>query len=149
MQLPGMASCCFIYCFTDINGHEMFFFKEIFTAFQCCYCIHWIFTLVVNWWSTCEIVTILLNITELSSVSWLFLLVLSPDGLHSSSEIHFLQNNLFGIKWPTGVDMPLNKTQIQTQKSISFFLGFSGWFPVLQQTLVQLSPLCSMSSVFL
>ena len=22
-----------------------------------------------------------------------------------------IQNNLFGIKWPTGVDMPLNKTQ--------------------------------------
>ena len=26
-----------------------------------------------------------------------------------------IQNNLFGIKWPTGVDMPLNKTQTQTQ----------------------------------
>ena len=25
-----------------------------------------------------------------------------------------IQNNLFGIKWPTGVDMPLNKTQTQT-----------------------------------
>ena len=25
-----------------------------------------------------------------------------------------IQNNLFGIKWPTGVDMRLNKTQIQT-----------------------------------
>ena len=24
-----------------------------------------------------------------------------------------IQNNLFGIKWPTGVDMPLNKTQTQ------------------------------------
>ena len=22
-----------------------------------------------------------------------------------------IQNNLFSIKWPTGVDMPLNKTQ--------------------------------------
>ena len=22
-----------------------------------------------------------------------------------------IQNNLFGIKWPTGVDMPLNKIQ--------------------------------------
>ena len=28
-----------------------------------------------------------------------------------------IQNNLFGIKWPTGVDMPLNKTQTQTQKT--------------------------------
>ena len=26
-----------------------------------------------------------------------------------------IQNNLFGIKWPTGVVMPLNKTQTQTQ----------------------------------
>ena len=26
-----------------------------------------------------------------------------------------IKNNLFGIKWPTGVDMPLNKTQTQTQ----------------------------------
>ena len=26
-----------------------------------------------------------------------------------------IQNNLFGIKWPTGVDMPLNKTQTQIQ----------------------------------
>ena len=26
-----------------------------------------------------------------------------------------IQNNLFGIKWPTGVDMLLNKTQTQTQ----------------------------------
>ena len=25
-----------------------------------------------------------------------------------------IQNNLFGIKWPTGVDMLLNKTQTQT-----------------------------------
>ena len=24
-----------------------------------------------------------------------------------------IQNNLFGIKWPTGVDMLLNKTQTQ------------------------------------
>ena len=24
-----------------------------------------------------------------------------------------IQNNLFGIKWPTGVAMPLNKTQTQ------------------------------------
>ena len=24
-----------------------------------------------------------------------------------------IKNNLFGIKWPTGVDMPLNKTQTQ------------------------------------
>ena len=25
-----------------------------------------------------------------------------------------IQNNLFGIKWPTGVDMPLDKTQTQS-----------------------------------
>ena len=25
-----------------------------------------------------------------------------------------IQNNLFGFKWPTRVDMPLNKTQTQT-----------------------------------
>ena len=26
-----------------------------------------------------------------------------------------IKNNLFGIKWPTRVDMPLYKTQTQTQ----------------------------------
>ena len=34
-----------------------------------------------------------------------------------------IQNDLFGIKWPTGVDMPLNKTQTQTQTQ---FLSSSG-----------------------
>ena len=29
-----------------------------------------------------------------------------------------IKNNLFGIKWPTGVDMPLNKTQTQSHKSV-------------------------------
>ena len=29
-----------------------------------------------------------------------------------------IKNNLFGIKWSTGVDMPLNKTQTQTQTEI-------------------------------
>ena len=28
-----------------------------------------------------------------------------------------IQNNLFGIKWPTAVDMPLNKTQTQLLRS--------------------------------
>ena len=37
-----------------------------------------------------------------------------------------IQNNLFGIKWPTGVDMPLNKTQTQTRNIVShwFFYFF-------------------------
>ena len=30
-----------------------------------------------------------------------------------------IQNNLFGIKWPAGVDMPLNKTQTQTKKRVT------------------------------
>ena len=30
-----------------------------------------------------------------------------------------IKNNLFGVKWPTGVDMPLNKTQTQTQTQSS------------------------------
>ena len=29
-----------------------------------------------------------------------------------------IQNNLFGIKWPIGVDMLLNKTQTQTQLTL-------------------------------
>ena len=33
-----------------------------------------------------------------------------------------IKNNLFGIKWPTGVDMPLNKTQ--TQNNVSFKIHF-------------------------
>ena len=31
-----------------------------------------------------------------------------------------IQNNLFGIKWPTGVDISLNKTQNQTQINIPY-----------------------------
>ena len=35
-----------------------------------------------------------------------------------------IKNNLFGIKWPTGVDMPLNKTQTQTPLSTTQLVWF-------------------------
>ena len=35
-----------------------------------------------------------------------------------------IQNNLFGIKWPTGVDMPLNKTPTQTQVQLKGCLQY-------------------------
>ena len=39
-----------------------------------------------------------------------------------------IKNNLFGIKWPTGVDMPLNKT---TQSSHSTNTLGKGMNPII------------------
>ena len=48
-----------------------------------------------------------------------------------------IQNNLFGIKWPTGIDMPLNKTQTHSSghdviHTPAYFLsGFLLWQMVI------------------
>ena len=42
-----------------------------------------------------------------------------------------IKNNLFGIKWPRGVDMPLNKTQTQTPVALLRSLSGKGMNPLI------------------
>ena len=44
-----------------------------------------------------------------------------------------IQNNLFGIKWPTGVDMPLNKTQTQMFNPSCFLELISDVVPSMEE----------------